>query len=612
MPTPTKAPVNALDQAIESPGIQASVRPAQPSDAHSRPPAVPVGVLEVPVGVWGIVSVPGQPEPLKQFSEETCTVIVFPHGGVIRLSAAVVPGQMVLVANRKSHQEVLCRVVNVKKYPNVKGYVEIQFTQPTDGFWGAYVPQGAVNSPAGAETPVGTEERPPEPQPAASAPASAPKLASMPSLIPAASAAPIKPPTEAPASPDDFWSSSFPTEIFTPSMKAAPKSTAPPMIVTASPVPRTTVRPKPEPIGAIQTPSIEKPVRSPVSPVPPLKAKSSQKRTSGVVPSVPLAIVNSSELTQPSRRGFELVRQRSESPENVSTLSSPRNWLGSWLTQLSASGATASARFTSRPMVLAGAAMVALFVVGAAGFFFFHRGTTHPAATDQTNPALLALSASNAANTVQGLPSASSPAPVESQPPVVVPAKSQPPTQAQDSAAGVSDSPPALDEPAPRKRAWARQIPSGRLLFSHATRPTPAAVVRTAPPDATVVPLDLPSNAIQAVLPQGSKILPVLPLTPPRAVPAHGGGRLKETQLISKVPPNYPSAARQIGVEGKVVIDAVVDITGNVTNIKVVSGPALLQYAAVDAVSKWKYAPRYLDDKPVPAEMLITVEFRLR
>lgn len=614
MPAPTKAPVNALDQATPSPGTRTNVRPPQPSAARSFPPAVPVGVLEVPVGVWGIVSIPGQPEPLQQFSEETCTVIVFPHGAVIRLSAAVVLGQMVLVANRKSHQEVLCRVVNVKKYPNVKGYVEIQFTQPTDGFWGAYVPQGAVNSPAGAETPALAAEKPPEPQPAASTPASAPKLASAPALIPAASATPLKPLTEAPASPDDFWSRSFPTETFTPSAKAAPQSTAPPMIVTAPPVPRTTVLPKPEPITAraIQTPSIEKPVRSSAPAAPPLEAKARQKGVSGAIPSVPLTIANSSELTQPSRRGLELVGLRSESPQDVSTLSSPRTWLSSWLKQVCASGATASARFTSRAMVLAVAAVVALFVVGAAGFFFFHRGMTHPAVTDQTNPALVAFSASEAANPVQGMPSASSPAPVESQPPVDVPVKTQPPTQAQDSAAIVSDSPPTLHEPAPRKSAWARRISSGRLLFSHATRPAPAAVVRTAPPDVTVVvPLDAPSNAIQAVLPQASKILPSLPLTPPQSAPAHGGGRLKEAQLISKVAPIYPPAARQIHLVGSVVIQAVIDTTGELTNLRVVSGPPLLQLAALDSVRQWKYQPMYLDDKPVPAETLITVEFHL-
>ncbi|MFY9529519.1 MAG: hypothetical protein WAR24_11475, partial [Candidatus Acidiferrales bacterium] len=110
---PPKEPVNVLDQATQSPATQSSVRPKE-SASRAHPLS-----LEVPVGVQGsrrVISVPGQPERLEQFSEETRTVIVFPQGAVIRLSAAVGPGQMLVVANRKSHQEVLCRVVNVKNH----------------------------------------------------------------------------------------------------------------------------------------------------------------------------------------------------------------------------------------------------------------------------------------------------------------------------------------------------------------------------------------------------------------------------------------------------------------------------------------------------------------
>lgn len=87
---------------------------------------------------------------------------------------------------------------------------------------------------------------------------------------------------------------------------------------------------------------------------------------------------------------------------------------------------------------------------------------------------------------------------------------------------------------------------------------------------------------------------------------------MKEPRLASKVLPVYPSSARQIGLEGKVVIDTVIDPTGKVTNMKVVSGPPLLQRAALDAVRNWKYDPSYLNDKPVAVQMFITVEFRLR
>src|SRR5215469_17877652 len=115
--------------------------------ANPEPAEVPIGVLEVPLVVWGsrrAGSNLGQSELAEMFAEETCTVIVFPQGAVIRLSASVTPGQQIIVANRKSGQIILCRVANVRTYPHVRGYAEIEFMQLTTGFWGSYIPQGTL------------------------------------------------------------------------------------------------------------------------------------------------------------------------------------------------------------------------------------------------------------------------------------------------------------------------------------------------------------------------------------------------------------------------------------------------------------------------------------
>jgi protein TonB len=60
-----------------------------------------------------------------------------------------------------------------------------------------------------------------------------------------------------------------------------------------------------------------------------------------------------------------------------------------------------------------------------------------------------------------------------------------------------------------------------------------------------------------------------------------------------------------------VIIDAVLDEHGNVVEMKAVSGPPLLIQAALDAVSRWKYEPTYLNDEPVPVQLNVTVTFRL-
>jgi TonB family protein len=58
---------------------------------------------------------------------------------------------------------------------------------------------------------------------------------------------------------------------------------------------------------------------------------------------------------------------------------------------------------------------------------------------------------------------------------------------------------------------------------------------------------------------------------------------------IKTVPPIYPAIAVKMRVEGTVKLDATIDPDGSVSDVKVVSGHALLVQAAVEAVKKWKY-----------------------
>lgn len=89
------------------------------------------------------------------------------------------------------------------------------------------------------------------------------------------------------------------------------------------------------------------------------------------------------------------------------------------------------------------------------------------------------------------------------------------------------------------------------------------------------------------------------------------GGRVRRPELINRVEPSYPALARQTHLEGVVVIDAILDENGNVVEMKVLSGHPLLLDAAVRAVKQWKYRPTYLNDMPVPVQMIITLTFRL-
>ena len=79
--------------------------------------------------------------------------------------------------------------------------------------------------------------------------------------------------------------------------------------------------------------------------------------------------------------------------------------------------------------------------------------------------------------------------------------------------------------------------------------------------------------------------------------------------MIYSPSPLYPAVARAEKVQGVVVIDALVDATGKVTEMKVVSGPMSLRQAATEAVSKWKYQPARLNGQPIAMHTNLNISF---
>jgi protein TonB len=104
-------------------------------------------------------------------------------------------------------------------------------------------------------------------------------------------------------------------------------------------------------------------------------------------------------------------------------------------------------------------------------------------------------------------------------------------------------------------------------------------------------------------------ILARRPAPVPVGQPLPVGGQVQEARLIKSVPPAYPVLARANHVTGDVTLDALIDATGKVTDVKVVSGPTLLRGAAMDAVRLWKYEPARLDGQPASTHLSVTVKF---
>jgi TonB family protein len=95
------------------------------------------------------------------------------------------------------------------------------------------------------------------------------------------------------------------------------------------------------------------------------------------------------------------------------------------------------------------------------------------------------------------------------------------------------------------------------------------------------------------------------------AQPPPLGGDVRPPKLIKSATPAYPALARTQRVAGDVQVDALVDKTGNVEAVKVLSGPLLLQRAAAEAIREWKYTPGVLDGTPTPMHVTVVLKFRI-
>jgi protein TonB len=86
---------------------------------------------------------------------------------------------------------------------------------------------------------------------------------------------------------------------------------------------------------------------------------------------------------------------------------------------------------------------------------------------------------------------------------------------------------------------------------------------------------------------------------------------MKEPRLLYEPPVVYSPVARQAHIFGTVVLEAIIDEHGNVTQVQVISGPPLLLASAIKAVEGRKYEPTILDGQPVAIRLSVKVDFRM-
>lgn len=175
--------------------------------------------------------------------------------------------------------------------------------------------------------------------------------------------------------------------------------------------------------------------------------------------------------------------------------------------------------------------------------------------------------------------------------------------------------------------AWMRYHPEINLPFlnqpphsapakpAKAPAPAPAAAPAGTTPDASVA-TPAPANppAADASTPSNSASPAPSAVTTP--APAKPSGTVlpedvSQSLITTKVQPVYPEQAKQMRLEGSVHLQISVNQAGNVTDVKVISGNAILVKAAIDAVRQWKYQAYYVKGQPSAIETQATVDFKL-
>ena len=177
---------------------------------------------------------------------------------------------------------------------------------------------------------------------------------------------------------------------------------------------------------------------------------------------------------------------------------------------------------------------------------------------------------------------------------------------------------PHAPDPVPAERT-AQQAQSARaipLLDPSAPTAIPHFIDRRpiygnpAPPTGTLA-MDEPGTGIPGGDPAIFRKIPPVAVAPKPHGPLTVSQGVAAGMLLYKTIPAYPAIARAARIQGTVVLEAVISKDGAIENLRVASGPAMLQQSALDAVRQWRYRPYLLNNNPVEVETTIKVVFTL-
>jgi len=687
---------------------------APPAGAKPQPAAA-----EIPVTVNGARAVAGS-DKREPFSENTQTVLVFLSGAVIRLSSPVSPGQLLFLTNGTTKKEVVCQVTKSKSYSSASGYVELEFTEASPGFWGMRFPSSAaaasLSSAIRPAAPIPTtaklvEEKAAE---AKTQTLPAPGVAgTIPSndtkAVPLQAARPTQP---APAIPADKLQESKPIAVVhEQNVPAALKIPTLSEFLTHAGSGRELKGPEKAKPGAaernaaediknlqkalrkqdeaakatVEATTLTEPRKSASEPekkasltnlLVPAAARENPApgscsfdfgvdevkipewlaplaRNSSIISTAPetkapaahemdvkpfetnSTLAESAEPSSASSdsndhhdrtlHSEEAAAENSENQQALFTLSGdgPSPNFGSSLALDEKSGEGAS-KGLGAGLKLGLLAATVLLAAGGGWYWYSNqvREVSASGAVTTANqvaaPAAATTSASEAldATTKAKSGSAASMPGMETNRNLVNSKNLRSENKESESPAA------AFSKAAANERNLEQPLlPSAKSIEEPAKKPSlgnvhlgaPVLGRRAGSDSGAVAAPALNIDAVPASDISNANLLPSNAKQPSApAAPLQVGGDVKTAALLSTVAPIYPQMARNQRVSGDVKIDALIGADGRVSTTKVISGPALLHQAAVDAVRQWKYRAATLNGQQVPMHLTVTVQFRLQ
>jgi TonB family protein len=536
---------------------------------RSNPVCLEVGVTirSLPTEAGGLT------QPIR---EDGRTVIVFDNGAVLRSTNNLPIGQKVILSNPNG-RDVVCRVVGGRNLPSIKGYVEIEFIEPVNDFWGIHqdVDPVAVAAPQVAV------------------------LASREASVPPPLAAPVAPraaaPLETPAKPSNVSLCSGPTFDDIAGIVSMP----PPATMRESrPVP---ARPGPEKIT---------------------------KEASDY---------NLSEIADPTSVASWHPSAPEFPAEKHASIAPSRDFMSKGLMAYDQPNSSQSASNGRMPLIV-GVAVLVLAGVGG-GMYLMHRGTApvpvaKAAAASQPSAPEPPVTKNRSPEPVEAPVNAADRAATQTQ------AHAQPVAvdQAQPMAA-IAPVPAVVTGPATtdfrtdslqesknaarqEKKAVVTKQPeiasSRRPAIPNLKMGTPNAPIQNhanvgegSAPIAEIASTEAVGGSSPAGLLTSAGRTSNPPAPPSALAPVAAVKTVTDPKLISSTRLTYPATAKQSNVQGTVTVSANIGEDGKVVSAKALSGPLLLREAAVDSVKQWKYSPGLIDGKPAPSHVTVNVDFRL-